>query len=224
MPLKDGTETPFKCVSRWVKIKGTMKPHADHRSSLHTHSPKQGRYRQEGGKTCVELHIRKSNQLFDSLDPMPFLDRDLDDDAAAFIVSSVKEHSLGTPMKIVIYISEEEPESIPTPVIRDALHNFFAYQAEMLKRRQSQTLKLGRYALGVGLIILFACLGGALWMGDQHENFVLKILREGLIIIGWVALWRPLDVLLYDWWPQVTDRKYLEKIALMEVSVLTGPR
>jgi hypothetical protein len=27
------------------------------------------------------------------------------------------------------------------------------------------------------------------------------IIRESLLIGGWVAMWRPMEILLYDWWP-----------------------
>jgi len=30
---------------------------------------------------------------------------------------------------------------------------------------------------------------------------ILYIGREGLTIIGWVAMWRPIEIFLYDWWP-----------------------
>jgi hypothetical protein len=30
---------------------------------------------------------------------------------------------------------------------------------------------------------------------------VARVLEESLIIVGWVANWRPLEIYLYDWWP-----------------------
>ena len=29
---------------------------------------------------------------------------------------------------------------------------------------------------------------------------------EGLVILGWVALWRPMEIFLYDWWPLLKER------------------
>ena len=51
----------------------------------------------------IEIKIKKTNQLFNSLDPSPFLDKDLDDDAADYIYSSVAEHHLGLKQKIIIH-------------------------------------------------------------------------------------------------------------------------
>jgi len=40
---------------------------------------------------------------------------------------------------------------------------------------------------------------------------VRPVLREGLVITGWVAMWRPVEVLLYDWWPMVEQRRWITK-------------
>lgn len=42
----------------------------------------------------------------------------------------------------------------------------------------------------------------------------------GLIIIGWVAMWHPIEALLYDWWPIREQRLYFEKIADLDIEVI----
>ncbi len=45
------------------------------------------------------------------------------------------------------------------------------------------------------------------------------ILREGLVITGWVAMWRPLEVLLYDWRPLVDERRQVQRLLGAPVDV-----
>ena len=45
------------------------------------------------------------------------------------------------------------------------------------------------------------------------------ILREGLTITGWVAMWRPLEVLLYDWWPLIDERRQVCRMLAAPVSI-----
>ena len=54
------------------------------------------------------------------------------------------------------------------------------------------------------------------------ESHARDILREGLVITGWVAMWRPLEVLLYDWWPLVQTRKHIARILAAQIDV-RGP-
>jgi hypothetical protein len=51
--------------------------------------------------------------------------------------------------------------------------------------------------------------------------FVSGIVSEGLTVIGWVSLWRPVEVLLYDWWPSWRERRVYERILRMQVEVAT---
>jgi hypothetical protein len=54
---------------------------------------------------------------------------------------------------------------------------------------------------------------------DEHGEW-LRFVEEGLLIIGWVAMWRPLELLLYDWWPQLRRKRTYDNLACMRVEVL----
>lgn len=41
----------------------------------------------------------------------------------------------------------------------------------------------------------------------QYDNILLEILSEGFNIAGWVALWFPLEVLMFSVWQHRLDRK-----------------
>jgi hypothetical protein len=44
-------------------------------------------------------------------------------------------------------------------------------------------------------------------------------MEEGLTIIGWVAMWRPIDIYLYRWWPLRRLGRYYRKLAEIPVKV-----
>jgi hypothetical protein len=43
--------------------------------------------------------------------------------------------------------------------------------------------------------------------------------REGLVIGGWVAMWRPLEIFLYDWWPIHAEARLFDRLAAMPVRI-----
>ena len=45
------------------------------------------------------------------------------------------------------------------------------------------------------------------------------MLAEGLLIIGWVGLWRPVEIFLYDWWPIRRRQQHFAALAAMPVDV-----
>ena len=62
---------------------------------------------------------------------------------------------------------------------------------------------------GVGGGFLASCLMVADLLSGFASNTSLKLLKESLLIGGWVAMWRPLQIFRYGWWPIVrTGRIY----------------
>ena len=47
-----------------------------------------------------------------------------------------------------------------------------------------------------------------------------RIMQEGLLILGWVAMWRPLQIFLYEWWPIRTEARICDRLTAMPVRVL----
>ena len=46
-----------------------------------------------------------------------------------------------------------------------------------------------------------------------------EIVRESLTIGGWVSMWRPLEIFLYDWWPIRSESRLSERLAAMPVRI-----
>lgn len=174
-------------------------------------------YRREGDTLLIELKLRDTRQLFNSLDPAPFIEKDLDDDAETYIIDAVREVRTHRSKKLIVYlprelVSTEEAQSLPR-----AVGAYFAYRVEHAGLRLRHTLREGVVALGIGLAFPGACL-------VLRESFVASsgmrgVIDEGLLIMGWVAMWRPIDTFLYDWWPIHRRRTLLDHIAHMPIEV-----
>jgi len=72
------------------------------------------RYRVEGGRSCIDLKVRQSRQLFDTRDPAPFRERDLDADAVEYLLAAAQEIPRKRPLAVVVMVSDEpEPRLAP---------------------------------------------------------------------------------------------------------------
>ncbi|HUR21430.1 MAG TPA: hypothetical protein VMZ90_11515 [Vicinamibacterales bacterium] len=56
-------------------------------------------------------------------------------------------------------------------------------------------------------------------IGRLSQRGFARVLREGLLIGGWVAMWRPLEIFLYDWWPIRTEPRLFERLSAMPVEI-----
>jgi hypothetical protein len=177
------------------------------------------RYRSENGRSCIDLKVKHSRQLFDGRDPAPFNERDLDDDAVAYLLGAAQEISRKQPLAIVVTISEEPEPRLAPEVIVEAVRGHFTYEGEQVERRLREHLRRGQMTLGVGLAVLALFLTLAQLTASLAAGSVREILREGLVITGWVAMWRPLEILLYDWWPLIDERRQIRRILEAPVSI-----
>jgi hypothetical protein len=76
----------------------------------------------------------------------------------------------------------------------------------------------------VGILFLITCLlaAGLLDATRPLSDFWTGLLSESFIIAGWVGLWRPLELTLYDWWPDARRRKLLERMRELDVELGTA--
>lgn len=167
----------------------------------------------------LELRLRELGQLFNSMDPAPFLERDLDRDAEEYIESWAMEHPAGSRFQITVHLQQPPAQPDSAHMIAEAIHNFFAYKAELARRELRALLSQGRTSLFIGLCFLAACLAAANAISRIASGDLLIIGRESLTIIGWVAMWRPIDIFLYDWWPLLRKRRIYLSLGRAHVSV-----
>ena len=172
----------------------------------------------------IEIRIRKLDQMFDSRDPSPFLAQDLDDDAQQYVVASAQEFSARLPLALVIHVSEpvESPEHARDA--GEAIREHFTRQSGFTSLRLKELLHDGWISLMIGLAFLSVALAASAallkWAADSTA---IDVFREGLIICGWVAMWRPIQIFLYDWWPILGDRRLFDRLSRMPVQIVSPP-
>jgi len=183
---------------------------------------RQPRYRIDAGKACIDIRIRTAQQLFDGRDPAPFRERDLDEDAVDYIVGAAEEIPPKSGLKIVVWISEGSSPQVEDATIVEAVRSHFTYELDALRRRIREHVRQGQLALTIGLTVLVVFLTFAELTLMLPAGHARSILREGLVITGWVAMWRPLDLLLYDWWPLVRQRRLFARILGADLTIAHG--
>ena len=88
-----------------------------------------------------------------------------------------------------------------------------------------QLFRIGRTSLLIGIAILAVCLlGGDLLATALRGQRVGELLREGFLIGGWVAMWRPMEIFFYDWWPIRAEGKLFDRLTAMPVRIVYDRR
>ena len=167
----------------------------------------------------IILRIKRAEDLFyGSAIPLS-CKRLLHPDVEEFIIDEAEKLNQKQEFQLTIQIEEN---SFNTYGIISIIHRHFEDKRETANHQIKKAIKLGLRSLLIGflfLIIMF--LLTKLATSFLPENALMITLRELFIILAWVALWRPADLLLYDWQPYKRNAKLFDKLAKSKVHVTT---
>jgi len=175
-------------------------------------------YKLENGYYLIEIRLSNLDQFFNNLDPSPFHDKDIDDDAERYIIDSVRAFPTKTPLKIVFYLPLEHHEKA-SKILPYAIENYFDFKTKMAGNELKSTLYEGRIALLLGSIFLAICISARAALSFLADKTFGSIILEGFNIVGWVAMWKPIQIFLYEWWSLYRKIKIFEKIRDIPLSI-----
>lgn len=168
----------------------------------------------------IEIHLNEVRQLFNSLDPSPFHEKDLESSAADYIIESARELQGPAPFKLRLHLPRAVCNAEVNGMVSESVRYYFAYRANSATRELRFTLRQGRTALLIGLGFLFICIVAQQFIASLNSDELFwHILKEGFLISGWVAMWKPIDIFLYQWWPIGRRRRLYNRLAKMSVEL-----
>ena len=176
-------------------------------------------YKKENGTILIEIKLSTVEQLFNSFDPAPFHEKELDSPAEDYIVNIVDDFPPKTEFRIIIFLPPELVDSADAGKIVPAIHNHFRYKMLEADLQFRSRFRFGRSAMLIGLGFLAVALCFRFMIAAYSTDLVAQLLADSLLIIGWAAMWEPVTVLLYQLWPIHKRKKIYEKISTMAIEI-----
>ena len=178
-------------------------------------------YRKVDGKLLIEIKLSSIMQLFNSFDPAPFHEKELDIAAEHYIVDTVKDFPAKTRFRIAIYLPADVADTERAKKIPHAIQNHFRYKMMVQDRKFRLRFRHGRTTLLIGLTFLaIALIARQLISASLSNPFLGQLLADALLVVGWAAMWEPITVLLYELWPIIQMKRIYERISRMEIDIL----
>jgi hypothetical protein len=168
---------------------------------------------------AIEIRIEEIAQLFHSLDPFPFREKDLDREAEEFIVGWARELPTDKPLRIVVHLPETQASTPEAHELSAALIQYFGYRARVIALDLNELFRVGRRAMAIGLTVLSFSVVTGQTVGSLAPSPIGRVIEESLLIFGWVANWRPIEIFLYDWWPIVRRRNLYQRLSAARVEL-----
>jgi hypothetical protein len=183
-------------------------------------------YREENGRTKVNLRFKTKDQLFDPDDPSSLPKKELTQDAEDAILSNAFAGKLKTPVTLEVQIPDV-PDPGPEKEISEAIRHHFRYVLSGHIRDTAIFIRERRIALA---FTVFNILVALLYIGYayQHEEWMTSnagILVGGIIVImNWATIWDTYEYFIFDGREKSQRKKLLKKIIDAEINVILYPK
>jgi len=176
-----------------------------------------------GAPVVLDLHVAELRQLFNSMDPAPFRERDLDPKAQAYIVDWAQEVRADAALALQVHVDDPNARPADAALLAQAIGEYFRQRGLATRRALSRMFRTGRVSLLIGvLFVAAAALIGEAVVGLFSKDRYATLIHESLVIGAWVALWRPMEIFLYDWWPVRAEARLYERLSRIEVRLDCG--
>ncbi len=169
----------------------------------------------------IEVRVERLAQLFNSLDPSPFRNRDIDQDAEAYILDWARELPRDAALVLNIHLPADEAIKAKRGGIAESFAHYFADRAAAADRDLAEHFRAARRYFTIGLPVLAACLISSQTVAPLLGGGTLsRIIEESLIIVGWVANWKWIEAVLYDWWPLKRRRDLYRRLTASRMEII----
>jgi hypothetical protein len=172
----------------------------------------------------VDLVLSDPHNMFQTPEVDPFLGENIEASGIDQLIDTMnarpgRAKSIST---IAIYLPGAMIEPELPARMKTAISNYCNAQIRLAAQKKREIWLEGRKALRIGLIFWAICLALSLAFEELvfKGNALGRLFGEGFIIAGWVGLWRPAELLLYDWRPYSREIRRYEEIKRMSVKIL----
>lgn len=173
-----------------------------------------------------EITIELSNikHLFKEPEFDPFVERSNSISGIEQIISELKPTSLKSKVRTTIFLPQNQLSDNLERSTAKALQYYCSVRIEQTTNDLASLRGQGIRALKRGLLFLALCLLlSTLFDGlNNLPGLVRRFLSEGCLIAGWVSLWHPIELLLYEWGPYRRQQQIYQLIKEMELKVITN--
>jgi hypothetical protein len=177
----------------------------------------------EQKNTCASVPFRTIAHFYDPDDPAPEDSRELSDRAENAIFHGVLEGPKGAHKALCSHLEILLPAPGLTPdrmaAIISAVRSHFQRRADEVERDMKLTQKVGLRQFRLTIAVWIPSFVGIAVCSQFKGNPVSEVVENVLVILCWVTLWQPFQVLVFDRWTQSETAKVYRKIAEMEIGV-----
>jgi hypothetical protein len=162
------------------------------------------------------IRVGSIDQLFWEFDARPVPERTLSGDARWSLLDEWERVRASKPSCLTIYAPESERAETDEDAIRAAVRRSL-HKASGPLRQIEPLSRQEKIAARIGIVVLFLSIVVSTAIDRVSEDVVVEGFAQGILVVGWVALWRPAERFVVEVLPHVFNRRRIAEFADIDV-------
>lgn len=169
-------------------------------------------------KEAIDVFIKNFDDIYASSNYKSLSDASLNNKLEKYLLNSIANYNLNSKIHLVIHIPAHlfTKETLP---INKLITYHFLNKTKETELHLKQKFKQWRINLLIGSLFLILCFILLELFSNDSNLRLIRMFRESLLIVGWVAIWEPITFILFGWHPIVKKKLLYKKLANSSVSV-----
>jgi hypothetical protein len=162
------------------------------------------------------IRLNSIDQLFWEFEAGPVAERTLSGDARWYLLDAWERVRDAEPSHLTVYAPESDRADTDEDAVREAIWTSLRKSSGPL-RRVDPLSRQEKVSAWIGVAVLLACVWASTGMDQLTDNLVVQGLSQGILLVGWVALWRPAERFVVEVVPHVFNRRRFAEFADIDV-------
>jgi hypothetical protein len=162
------------------------------------------------------IRVSSINELFWQLDARPVAERTLSGDVRWALLDEWERAREGRPSHLTIYAPAADRADTDEDAVRAAIHRSLRSASGPL-RRIDPLPRQEKVAAWIGVAVLFVSLLVSTALDRVSEAVLVEGLSQGILVVGWVAIWGPAQRFIVEVAPHVFNRRRFAEFADIDV-------
>jgi hypothetical protein len=168
----------------------------------------------------IDLQTDAVDALFHPFDPSPLPRRIVSSEADAYVVERVSSVPDDAPLELRILLPASAAARCDD--VQEAFRGHYASCAARQRLLLRRHFREAGLMLLKGIVFAVILITIARSIAAFSESLLMSKIAGGLSLIVWVCLWRPVDMLIYEWRPLKNEVKLRDRLAEIRVRCITS--
>jgi hypothetical protein len=170
----------------------------------------------EPSDTQFAIRLDSISDLFWPFDARPVADRTLSAEARWHLLDEWDRLRGDKPASLTVYAPASERSETDESAVRAAIHRSLEKAAGPL-RRVDPLSRQEMVALRIGIAFLFLSIVVSTAIERSTDDVIMEGISQGILVVGWVALWRPAERFIVEVVPHFFNRRRISEFAEIDV-------